>query len=402
MKIHLRLAAFIMRQPIWRLALAVIALIVAALVVPSLLADDPIYDAQGTARRPLVVINGNTQQIPTADYISTVGGLSTNATAAAAGEIQTTTATVSTQFTTAGQVRQTGRIIPATLTGNENNWNPAGLSTASIIDVQGDNYHVINGLVAQPTGTVITIRNVGPYTLGLTALAGAADPANQFDLLFTQYLQQYQSLTLLYGGSNWVPLGTGGNILEIASLTIDQGMVTPFLDFQVTTLSTPGQSDDVNSFGSFQYDGLGDATVTGFLQRSNGSSKWVQNVSASNLTLASNDGGSLAGNQIEIPGGDDLVLGPNCNALLTYNYPATAWTLTGYGCDSVTIPTSFTNTKNRGTITLVAGSGTATVKSGTVCTCTDTTAVAAVRCAVAGTTLTATGTGTDVIAYHCF
>ena len=37
----------------------------------------------GTARRPLVIVSGQTEQIPTADYVSTVGGLTTNATAAA-------------------------------------------------------------------------------------------------------------------------------------------------------------------------------------------------------------------------------------------------------------------------------------------------------------------------------
>jgi hypothetical protein len=57
--------------------------------------------------------------------------------------------------------------------------------------------------------------------------------------------------------------------------------------------------------------------------------------------------------------------------------------------------------KNRGTITLSAGTGTVAVLSGQICACSDTTAVAAVKCAVSATTLTATGTGTDVIAYVC-
>lgn len=60
------------------------------------------------------------------------------------------------------------------------------------------------------------------------------------------------------------------------------------------------------------------------------------------------------------------------------------------------------DTKNKGTITLVAGTGTAGVGAGLVCACSDTTAANAVKCAVSGSTLTATGTGTDVIAYLCF
>ena len=70
--------------------------------------------------------------------------------------------------------------------------------------------------------------------------------------------------------------------------------------------------------------------------------------------------------------------------------------------DSSNNVTNFGGAKNKGTLTLVAGTKTATVESGATCVCSDNTAKNAVSCPVSGTTVTANGTGTDVIAYICF
>jgi hypothetical protein len=73
-----------------------------------------------------------------------------------------------------------------------------------------------------------------------------------------------------------------------------------------------------------------------------------------------------------------------------------------FWADSSNNVTNMGGTKNKGTLTLVAGTKTTTVASGATCVCSDTTALNAVQCSVSSTTLTANGTGTDVIAYMCF
>ncbi len=389
--------------PPW-LKLALVAL--ACVAIARYAAPDVVYDAMVTARRPLVIINGSTQQLPIADYISSVGGITTSATAAAAGDIQTTTITSTGVGTIGGvtntaQTRRTG-VINVSLTESTSNWSPAGLATASLINVTPTNAWALTGLVAQPAGTEIVLRNQGPYAILLSDLHGASLAANQFDNgEFTLTLGSRQIVTLRHNGTNWVTMGTSGQFLSVTSLSASLSLETAGLRLTTTNWTATGISHDVNSFVAFQYDGAGDATVTGFLGGTQGQPKFVQNVSAFNLTLA-NETGSAAGRQIKLPGSVNLVLAPRCGALLTFETSQSYWQLQGYACDRISMPTTFTSTKNRGTITLVAGTGTATVLSGAVCTCSDTTATNAVRCAVAATTLTATGTGTDVIAYLCF
>lgn len=76
------------------LALIVVALSIALPLRACRSGDE--LDTLGTARKPLVMIAGQTQQIPTADYVSSPGGMSLNGTAASgAGDMEATTLTTS-------------------------------------------------------------------------------------------------------------------------------------------------------------------------------------------------------------------------------------------------------------------------------------------------------------------
>lgn len=305
-------------------------------------------------------------------------------------------------FTNTAQTLRTGAgLISPSISASQNDWNPTGLATASEIDATPSAAWNLTGLTAQPTGTVILLRNTSASnTLAMSNMHASSTAANRFDLGgFTLTLQPYQIVTLRYSGTNWIPLGTSGPFLQIPSLIIDQGLTTSVITFGTTTYSTTGTSNDVNSSVVFQYTGVADATVTGFLGGSAGRVRIIQNLSSSNLTMA-NETGSAANRQIKNPGSVDIVLGPRAGAV--YVFETSYWHLVAYTGTTNSIPTRFTSTKNSGTITLAAGTGTATVSSGMTCVCSDTTATNAVKCAVATTTLTATGTGTDVVSYLCF
>src|SRR5690606_23453931 len=112
---------------------------------------------------------------------------------------------------------------------------------------------------------------------------------------------------------------------------------------------------------------------------------YIQNLSAFDLTIAHMDAGSGDGKRFRNPGAVNIVLkGGDAAASATYMCDGVTptWRLMSFQSTSNAIPTSFTSSTNRGTITLVAGTGTATVTSGAVCTCTDTTAANPVQCAV--------------------
>lgn len=379
----------------------------------------PIYDSYGTGRRPLVIVNGQTQQIQAADYVSTVGGLTTNATGASTGDIQTTTETASTTLTVAGQFATSGTLTITTWTTGQtlNDWAPTGLATANVISVQQSSGTTnITGIAAQPTGTEITIynREASVGTINLQYETGSSAP-NQLVLPgaaalgFPWEIQPGASLKLRYGGSNWQFVSSGttlfpylqthyGALLQ-GSTQLNKVLYQPQLDTSTGT---------VNDFVFFStttvlvWSGSSDATFTGMIGGGDGRIACVINASSGHvLTLANLNGGSIGQHQYQNIGDADAVL-TGGGSFACYIYDGTTdWRMSAFGSTTLGAATSFTSSKNKGTITL-GGAGTATVNSGAICTCTDTTAANAFKCSVSGTTLTATGTGTDVIAYLCF
>lgn len=406
------------RIPAWAKIVAALGVVFAISQGRCLCGDSPDYDATVAARRPLVIVNGVTQQIASVDYVSTVGGLSTNATAGAAGDIQTTTMTSSGIATVGGetntaQTRRTGKITP-TLAASQNNWNPTGLATASYIDAVLTANSSISGIVAQPDGTEIVLRNSsGSFTLSLNDQNAGSTAANRFDLLVTPILEIYQSATLRYNGttSRWNIVGSGGAYgVSFPSVTASTILVAGLVRLAEQTNTTTGTQNDIglNNTAVFQWNGATASTLTGFTGVPGGSfgaPLFIQNLSNADLTLAHGTG--TANRQLLNPGGVDIVLegvtnGGGPAGALYISVPTGNWYLVATTSSRVTIPTKFTSTKNTGTIALTLGTGTATVRSGAICVCTDTTANLSVSCAVATTTLTATGTASDVIAYHCF
>lgn len=373
------------------------------------------YGATDVGRRVLVMDNGQIKQLPTNDWLSTLRGLTTNATApTGSGDIQTTTGTSSGVWTNGGntntaQTVRTG-VITAAMSSSQNDWAPTGLATASQINVTLAANATWGGLVAQPNGTEILIRNTSAsFTISMSVLSTGSLEANRFDILSTFILQPYATILLRYNGSQWVGIAWGGGGYGgVNNWTVGSVFNVGEIRGAVIDYTTTGTSHDLPSSNTliWQYSGAGTATITGFLSPAAGRFLFVQNKSAFDLTLA-NETGSLAGRQLRNPGAVDIVLsgtpttssGYSSNAL--YVYDGGTWNLMAYSSLKVAAPIQYTSTKTKGTITLAAGTGTATTVAGSVCTCTDTTATLPVQCAVSGTTLTATGTTTDVIAYIC-
>jgi hypothetical protein len=80
-----------------------------------------------------------------------------------------------------GALLTPGIIQPAALTGDTNNWNPAGLSTCSgiIISTSGGTHH-LTGLVAQPAGTRIRLFMDASGAVILDCASGSSSAGNQF------------------------------------------------------------------------------------------------------------------------------------------------------------------------------------------------------------------------------
>lgn len=76
-----------------------------------------------------------------------------------------------------------GDISPAQLTGDQNDYNPTGLATASTIRLTGDNsFRTITGLAGGSDGRVIMLHNIGTSAILLANQNAGSTAANRFEL----------------------------------------------------------------------------------------------------------------------------------------------------------------------------------------------------------------------------
>ena len=74
-----------------------------------------------------------------------------------------------------------GVISPAQLTGNQNDWSPSGLSTASVIRLSTDaTFRIITGLAGGEAGRRITLMNTGSYAVMLKDESASSTAGNRF------------------------------------------------------------------------------------------------------------------------------------------------------------------------------------------------------------------------------
>ncbi|MGL5830926.1 MAG: choice-of-anchor Q domain-containing protein, partial [Candidatus Altimarinota bacterium] len=76
----------------------------------------------------------------------------------------------------------TGDISPAQLTANQNDYNPTGLDTASVIRISGDtSFRTITGIAGGADGRIIKLHNIGTSTILLANRNTGSTATNRFD-----------------------------------------------------------------------------------------------------------------------------------------------------------------------------------------------------------------------------
>jgi hypothetical protein len=109
-------------------------------------------------------------------------------------------------------LRLSGDISPAQITANQNDYNPAGLSTASVLRLNSDASRNITSLAGGTDGRVLTIMNVGSFPIVLKNDDGATGTAaNRFALTGDLTLAAKQSAMLMYDStaSRWRQIANG-------------------------------------------------------------------------------------------------------------------------------------------------------------------------------------------------
>lgn len=120
--------------------------------------------------------------------------------------------TASGGFTVSESLAWTGDISPAQITADQNDYNPTGLSTASVLRLTTDASRNITGLAGGSDGRVILIHNIGSFALVLKDESASSTAANRFALNADVSLGADSSTMLQYDStsSRWRVIGGSG------------------------------------------------------------------------------------------------------------------------------------------------------------------------------------------------
>lgn len=118
----------------------------------------------------------------------------------------------------------TGVVSPAQITADQNDYNPAGLATASVLQIYTDAARNVSGIAGGAEGRCIVIINVGSYPVTLLNESASSSAANRFTLGGNMVIAAKQAAILRYDGTatRWQAIAGGGlnganNLSDLAS-----------------------------------------------------------------------------------------------------------------------------------------------------------------------------------------
>jgi len=191
-----------------------------------------------------------------------------------------------------------GDISPAQITAQADDYNPTGLSTASVLRLDTDASRDITGLAGGANGRPVLIMNVGANDIVLKDESASSTAANRFALNADITIAPDQTVGLWYDGtsSRWRISefaaqggGVGALTLEEADSTVDAA--TANLDFGAGFDLTSSPAGEVNVLLDYSEDPVDLATgdVTGVLPAANGGSIWTDAGTYAHLTTTGDE-----------------------------------------------------------------------------------------------------------------
>jgi hypothetical protein len=94
-----------------------------------------------------------------------------------------------------------GVIAPPQITANQNDYNPAGVATASVLQLSSDASRSISGLAGGAEGRLVSVINVGSQPVNLLDESASSAAANRFTLGGDLVISAKQAAMLRYDGT---------------------------------------------------------------------------------------------------------------------------------------------------------------------------------------------------------
>lgn len=109
-------------------------------------------------------------------------------------------------------VALTGVISPSQITSNQNDYNPAGIASASVLNLSSDALRSVSGLAGGAEGRVVALLNTGSQTVLLLNESASSTASNRFALGNDLAITAKQAVILRYDGTalRWYALARPG------------------------------------------------------------------------------------------------------------------------------------------------------------------------------------------------
>lgn len=276
------------------------------------------------------------------------------------------TATIGSAFVDQGQFTASNTLTIATWTTGQTltDWNPPGLSTAYVISMeQSSGTTNIDGILAQPTGTEITLYNRETSVGAIVLQYETGTAGNQFVLPgapaggYPWTIQPGASIKIRYGGSNWQFVSSGTYAFPFLSSHFGSQLDGTTAIQQIRGLeqldTSTGTQNDFTLFNSttiLEWAGASDATFTGMIGGGAGRIVIIMNTSnGHNLTLSNQNGGSSSQHQYLNTGLTDVTLvgsvtgvGSASSAIYIFDGTELIWHLIAYTTTTINAATTYT------------------------------------------------------------
>lgn len=160
----------------------------------------------------------------------------------------------------AGQLRITGTITPELTGSSTNNWAPAGLADAGVVEFSATQEHSVTGLTGGVTGRTLFLFNTGANTVTLVSQSGSSTDVNRFSFQANLPIPGNTGVIIRYINSRWrvaAASGSGGAGFDTSGSyeltgTWDFGGGKTKLPF-TTAAGAPAEDND-NTAGFFERD----------------------------------------------------------------------------------------------------------------------------------------------------